>query len=102
MSFIIKDVRVFTGESVLEPGSVIVENGIISYCGKHLPSDVLSDIPIISIPGHTLLPGLIDAHIHSFDSTYALEQSIKFGVTTVMDMHNETQHARAAKTIAQS
>jgi hypothetical protein len=100
MSFVIKDARIFTGE--LDPGVVVVENGKISYCGRELPCSAYQDLAVILQPGHTLIPGLIDAHIHAFDSTYSVEQSIKFGVTTVMDMHNEAQHAKAIRAIAQS
>lgn len=87
-SFILKDVRVFTGDEVIESGSVYVNvNGCIEYIGNECPR--IAGVPIISKPGHTLLPGLIDAHIHADEGrTVALEQSAKFGVTTVMDMAN--------------
>lgn len=36
------------------------------------------------------MPGLIDGHIHAAKgTTEALTQSLKFGVTTVCDLHNE-------------
>ena len=98
----IKDARVFTGESVIDSGVVVVENGTITHCGREMPTSLPPNLPILSKHGHTLMPGLIDSHVHTFDSTYSLEQSIKFGVTTVMDMDNETQHARTIKAFAQS
>jgi len=97
-SFVIKDVRVFTGEAVLETGSVIVENGIITYVGTNPPS---TDLPSTSAPGATLVPGLIDAHIHADKGrVLALEQSLRFGVTTVIDMHNEPKHVKSLKKTA--
>ena len=54
-SFVIKDVRIFTGEEVLEPGSVLVEDGIIKYVGRDTPS---VDLPIITASKSTLFPGL--------------------------------------------
>lgn len=80
---IITDVKIFTGESVIEKGSVVVNDGIITYVGTAPPST--PDATVISKPGHTLLPGLIDAHVH-VDDEQALQQSLRFGVTTVLDL----------------
>lgn len=97
-SFVIKDVRIFTGEEVLESGSVLVEDGIIRYVGRDIPS---GDLPIISASNSTLIPGLIDAHIHANKGqVLAIEQSLRFGVTTVLDMHNESWNVTKLKKIA--
>ena len=97
-SFLINDVRIFTGEHVLESGSVLVEEGIIKHVGKHSP---LTDVPIVSGAGSTLIPGIIDAHIHADKGrVLALEQSLRFGVTTVLDMHNEPPNVAKLKKIA--
>ena len=45
-------------------------------------------------------PGLIDSHIHAGGSTLALEQALRFGVTSVLDMHNEPHHVANLKEIA--
>ncbi|KAI6870866.1 hypothetical protein KC343_g2854 [Hortaea werneckii] len=88
-SFLITDVRIFDGEEVIaEAGSVLVENGKITKVSTS--SSISFDGPTYSKPGHTLLPGLIDAHIHANNgNTVALPQSLRFGVTTVCDLHNE-------------
>ena len=101
-SFLIKNARIFTGEETLETGYVLVKDGLIEYVGPDAPPAVEGgDIPIISKPGHTLLPGLIDAHIHGDKGNpLALEQSIRFGVTTVCDMHNEPQHVASLQKLA--
>lgn len=97
-SFLIKDARVFTGEHVLDSGSVLVENGIVKYVGNDSPN---SDVPIVSGSGSTLIPGLIDAHIHADKGrVLALEQSLRFGVTTVCDMHNEPPNVAKLKRVA--
>lgn len=94
----LKDVRVFTGEHVLENGNVLVEKGIIKYVGNDVPN---TDVPIVSGSGSTLIPGLIDAHIHADKGrVLALEQSLRFGVTTVLDMHNEPPNVAKLKKIA--
>lgn len=89
-SFIIKDVRIFTGEKIVDDGYVLVEDSKIKSFGSSAPSNVGSNVKIISKPGHTLLPGFIDAHNHADKANpKALPQALRFGVTTFMDMHNE-------------
>ncbi|KAF2439459.1 hypothetical protein P171DRAFT_422015 [Karstenula rhodostoma CBS 690.94] len=88
-TFLIRDVQVFTGEDTIPNGYVHVSDGKIKAVGP------MSDIPQLSIPayskpGHTLLPGLIDAHIHAdMANPTALPQALRFGVTTVCEMQNE-------------
>ncbi len=84
-TFIIEGVRLFDGEEVTEDSSVFVENGIIKQVGRHLSRD---GVPSISKPGHTLLPGLIDAHSHPYREARLSEQAFRFGITTLMDLHN--------------
>lgn len=89
-SFVIKDVQIFDGENKTENTSVWVEHGLIKQVGGDLPE---SGVPVYSRPGHTLLPGLIDAHSHPYREADLSEQSFRFGITTLMDMHN--LHANA-------
>ena len=97
-SFLVQGARIFTGEDILESGNVLVENGIIKYVGNDAPD---TDLPIISGTGSTLIPGLIDVHIHADKGkVLALEQSLRFGVTTVCDMHNEPPNVAKLKKIA--
>ena len=97
MSFVIKDVRIFTGEEVIESGSVLVEDGIIKHVGPDIRA---SDVTGISKPGHTLLPGLIDAHVHALSIVPLLEQALRFGITTLMDMHNVPAEVAKLKKVA--
>ncbi|EME79552.1 uncharacterized protein MYCFIDRAFT_61344 [Pseudocercospora fijiensis CIRAD86] len=86
-SFLISDVRIFDGEQSIENGSVLVENGKIS---KVSSGAIQFEGTKYSKPGHTVLPGFIDTHIHANGGTEkALPQSLRFGCTTVCDMHNE-------------
>lgn len=92
-SLCITDVRLFTGHTFISNGYVVVLDGKISQVGEGSPpSSATKDIPVLSKPGHTLIPGLIDGHIHANSGNIpSLEQSIRFGVTTVCDMHNESE-----------
>lgn len=83
---------------MLQSGSVLVEDGIIRYVGKNAPN---VDLPIITTSDSTLIPGLIDAHIHADNGkVLAIQQSLRFGVTTVLDMHNEPWNVTKLKKIA--
>ena len=82
----ITSVRLFDGENVIPSATVVIECALIS----RIISDGTSDGLVrnaITIDGRdrTLLPGLIDAHTHTFRREM-LERSLDFGVTTVFDM----------------
>ncbi|VUC27892.1 unnamed protein product [Clonostachys rosea] len=98
-TFTISDVRIFTGNEVIEFGYVTVTNGIISSVSSGSLASEHTGL-ILSRPGHTVIPGLIDAHMHAQGNELALSQSLQFGVTTVQDMHNETANVHKMKKIA--
>jgi adenine deaminase len=96
-SFVIRDVRVFTGDVIIETGFVHVENGKIKAVGP-MPDAPQTSIKTYSKPGHTLLPGLIDCHIHAdMADPQALPQALRFGVTTVCEMQNEIENVLKLK-----
>lgn len=91
--FFLTDVRIFDGDAfTIESGHVEVQNGLIKAVGSGSPSNISKTATVISRPGCTLTPGLIDSHIHANGGLEAsLTQSLKFGATTVLDMHNEAE-----------
>ena len=80
-NFAITDVAVFDGEAFRHGWDVWVEDGRIRRAGQRL--DLPEELPRLDGRGHTLMPGLIDGHVHTFGST--LNDALRFGVTTVMD-----------------
>jgi imidazolonepropionase-like amidohydrolase len=76
--------HVFDGERLL-PGEVTVLVDGDSIVAIGADAGVPPGAQVIDAQGHTLLPGLIDAHVHVFERA-ALAQSLAFGVTTVLDM----------------
>jgi imidazolonepropionase-like amidohydrolase len=88
-AFVIRNVRVFDGESVAAQQTVVISLGKIAGVGINIA--VPAGAQEISGEGRTLLPGLIDAHVHlpAFGSADALQQMLAFGVTTgvVMGVH---------------
>lgn len=94
-SFVIANIRIFDGEKTIDSGSVLVENGKIT---KVSDTSISHSGTTISKPGHTLLPGLIDVHIHANGGNdFALPQSLRCGVTTVCDMMNEWPNIQKLK-----
>ena len=93
-TLLIRNVRVFDGERVLEQRSVLVENGTISSITErdlHVPYG-----EVIDGRGRTLLPGLFDAHVHlAANPEPALCQALSLGITTVLDMFNGTDLLKA-------
>lgn len=77
-----EDVRVFDGESMHQNWTVLVADGRIQDAGADIT--IPENFKRIDGSGKTLLPGLIDSHVHAFGG--ALEQALNFGVTTVLDM----------------
>ena len=74
------NVRVFDGTGVTDPRTVSVHDGLIT-------GDVVGAANAETVAGNArvLLPGLIDSHVH-IDTRSDLEQCIRAGVTTVLDM----------------
>ena len=72
-------VRVFDGNRLSEPGTVVIDGGVIGD-----PTDTRSSRVIDGQDG-VLLPGLIDAHVHLSDLE-SLRRFAAHGVTTVLDM----------------
>ncbi len=87
-----RDVRIFDGEKAYR-GNVVVEDGKLAAVGPQ--ATIPANARIIDGAGKTLLPGLIDAHTHSWGD--ALERAIVFGVTTHLDMFTEAQFAAATR-----
>ena len=91
---VIEGVRVFDGREVIDQATVIVRDGLIEAVG---PALVIPDhAEIIDGAGKTLIPGLIDAHTHTFDPA-ALRQALAFGVTTELDMFTSAPFAAAMR-----
>jgi imidazolonepropionase-like amidohydrolase len=81
VSFAIEDVTVFDGEAFRSGQDVWVENGRIRRVGQRLA--LPPDLARVDGSGRTLVPGLVDGHVHTFGST--LNDAVRFGVTTVLD-----------------
>jgi len=88
-----KNVRVFDGERILEKVSVLIRGGTIASVGRDIA--VPPGAEVVDGAGKTLLPGLIDSHVHAFGN--ALEHALVFGVTTEIDMFMDLGFLREAR-----
>ena len=98
-TFVVRDVRLFDGERVAEHRSVVVRDGVIAQLGDAMLA-VPAGAQVVDGKGRTLLPGLIDAHVHlSSDTDDDLRQSLALGVTTDLDMWNGGPRFERIKTL---
>jgi imidazolonepropionase-like amidohydrolase len=91
--FAVREVRVFDGERVLPRANVIIEDGRISALGEGIA--VPAGLPVIEGEGMTLMPGLIDAHVHSWGE--AQREALPFGVTAELDMMGDWKRIPALR-----
>ena len=83
-SVLIHGARVFDGTKMLGTRDVLVEGGRITAVARKL--DAPAGIEVVEARGKTLIPGLIDGHVHVFPGAQA--DALRFGVTTVFDMYS--------------
>ena len=76
-SFAITNVRVFDGQGLSAPRTVVVENGVISKAA--------TAATVVDGAGGVLLPGLMDTHVH-LEGLPSMENAAQWGVTAMFDM----------------
>jgi imidazolonepropionase-like amidohydrolase len=98
--FAIRDVRVFDGSKTSEHRIVWVENGkIVKVGGTGMRLE--QETATIDGTGMTLLPGLIDAHVHiGAPVRDSLHDAVTFGVTTELDMFTDLDRLKQMKALA--
>ena len=91
--FAIVDVTLFDGEAFRGNQDVWIEDGRVRALGPRLR--LPEDLPRVDGRGHTLLPGFIDGHVHTFGGT--LNDALRFGVTSVLDQFTDPALLPGAK-----
>ncbi|MFC3747056.1 amidohydrolase family protein [Paenibacillus sp. GCM10012306] len=79
----ITNVRIFNGDQIIAPRHIVIKGESIISVGGDIPADAT----IIDGNNGTLIPGLIDAHVHT--SIGGLRDALKFGVTTELEMNGD-------------
>jgi len=80
---LIRGAQVFDGERLRPASDVLLAGRSIAGVGRNIGAPPGAEV--IEGRGRTLLPGLIDCHVHAGD-VRALGQALTFGVTTELDM----------------
>jgi imidazolonepropionase-like amidohydrolase len=94
----IVNATVFDGERRRTWTSLRFTGGLITECS--VVAVAAAGDNVIDARGGTVFPGLIDAHVHLVPG--ALQQSLRFGVTTVLDMFSKPEVVADAKKQAAS
>jgi imidazolonepropionase-like amidohydrolase len=76
----ITNVRIFDGERAIPERTVVLERDLIASVGGPVPAGAA----VVDGSGATLLPGLIDSHVHT--DRDGLRDALAFGVTTELEM----------------
>lgn len=78
---LIQNVRVFDGERTISKSDVLIRDGRIVEVRPRIQHP---SAQTVDGTGKTLLPGLIDSHVHGFPG--AASDALRFGVTTEVEM----------------
>jgi imidazolonepropionase-like amidohydrolase len=77
----ITNAHIFDGERVIEDQTIVIGGANILAVGGLLPAGAA----VLDAHGATLLPGLIDSHVHT--DMAGLHDALLFGVTTELEMN---------------
>ena len=77
----ITNTRVFDGDRVINDATVVIKGAYIQAVGGEVPAGAT----VIDGQGATLMPGLIDSHVHT--DLDGLRDALSFGVTTELEMN---------------
>nr|BFE59343.1 amidohydrolase family protein [Dactylosporangium thailandense] len=91
MQTAIINARIFDGHEVLGATTVVLDGPRIAAVGGETPADA----EVLDAAGATLLPGLIDAHVHTNPASLAL--ALRFGVTTELEMQGTNTRPNRAR-----
>jgi imidazolonepropionase-like amidohydrolase len=67
---------------------IVVEGDRIKAVGTRAQVPAPSGAQVVRLNGRTVLPGLIDGHVHLRD--YQVPMFMPYGITTIADIHNDT------------
>src|ERR1035437_10090128 len=91
MTTTITNARIFNGENVIDDRIVVIDGEYIHSVGGVMPAGST----VIDAHGGTLMPGLIDSHVHT--DLNGLRDALQFGVTTELEMNGHWSHKERKK-----
>jgi imidazolonepropionase-like amidohydrolase len=90
----ITNARIFDGERLIDDTTVVINGMYIQSVGGEIPAGAA----VVDAGGATLMPGLIDSHVHT--DMDGLRDALLFGITTELEM-NGNWTAEQRKNIAE-
>ena len=81
MITVVTNARIFDGERVIDDHLVVIHGANVHSVGGVAPARAT----VIDAKGETLMPGLIDSHVHT--DMDGLHDALLFGVTTELEMN---------------
>lgn len=99
---VVQNVTLFDGKATHRNATVVFNSNtglITAVSTDNTSSQIPAGASVVDGQGHSLIPGLIDAHIHCYglhlpagaDISSVLSDPLRCGVTTVCDMHSDTE-----------
>lgn len=92
-------ITVDANNSVIENGTVLIENNKITAVGASATMKLGTDVKVIDCSGKTIMPGIVDVHAHlgtfrhglSPQKQWSYYTNLAFGVTTTHDPSSNTE-----------
>src|ERR1041385_7086736 len=81
-----------TGRNPISDAVVVIEGNRIKSVGTKGQVSYPSNARVINTDGKTILPGLVDGHVHLdiYFPSYMPQMLLHYGVTTMADLNNDT------------
>ena len=89
-----------TGRPAVADSTIVYQQGRIRAVGRRGQVAVPANAEIIQATGKTVLPGLVDMHLHLRE--WRVPLYLKYGVTTTGDIHNDTMWIVGQKALLES
>lgn len=90
------------GNAAVDDAIVIIEGNRIAQVGSAASVTIPKNATIVNAEGMTILPGLIDAHLHTVNNNSVLNLFLKNGVTTMRDPGHPFRFYQSINFAAQS
>lgn len=93
---VINNVKIFDGYRLIPNGAIEIKDGFISKIYEKALSKVEEDVELINGKGKTVIPSMINAHVHLWEEKQLVDAQDN-GIFMVMDMHSASQTAKVLK-----